>query len=216
MIKLPVLVFLFLFVLPGFAQKSWYFNLTPGTDVVFPSPLSIKQSGNEKISLWAFYRSEPFKLPVYYSCRVGFCNGQKGWEAETNHLKIFLKNKPPEVGHFSISHGYNQVFINRVVRKGKLGIKLGAGFVLAHPENTVRGLTLDGNRGLFGQGYYIAGPAVQYGFYEEIGLTKWFYILLESKISVAYANVPVANGRAHVPVAAFHLQAGPGFRIFQK
>lgn len=195
------------------AGKRWHVNFTPGLSFVPPSPLTILQDTHKPLRLWAKYASKPLNLPPYYSYRIGFREDDRGWELEMNHLKVYLKNLPEEVDRFSISHGYNQVFANRIYNSGKLNFKAGLGFVAAHPENTVRNLTLDEKKGLFNDGYYITGPAIQYGVFKEIPLGKHFYLLGEARVSAAYAKVPVAKGKAHAPVIALHLQLGPGIAI---
>lgn len=206
------LLFISLF---SFGQKSWYLNFTPGINYVPPMPLVINQSGFMPVSFWANYETAPLKSPLYYSVRLGFQKESKGWEAELAHLKIYLKNKPGEIQRFSVSHGYNQFFINRARLAGKFGTKTGVGVVIAHPENTVRDLTLNEKNGIFSRGYYLAGPAVQYGFFKEFYISSRIYLLVETSLSIAYANVPVANGRAHVPVLGLHIQAGPGYLIIK-
>ena len=195
------------------AGKKWHVNFTPGLSFVPPAPLSILQDVQEPVRLWANYKSKPLSLPPYYSYRIGFQNDGRGWELEMNHLKVYLKNLPEEVERFSISHGYNQITANRLYKKGKLNFKAGLGFVAAHPENTVRNLTLNEKKGLFREGYYITGPVIQYGVYSDIPLGKYFYLTGEARISAAYAKVPVVNGIAHAPVVAVHLQVGPGIWI---
>lgn len=211
--RLLFLVLLIFYIGNLYGQKNFFVNLTPGTAVLLPSPLKITQSGYDDLKIWARYKSSPFRSPVYYSIRVGWINGDSGYELEMNHLKIHLQNTTNEISRFSISHGYNQIFINQVKSRNKIGRKIGVGLVLVHPENTVRGVGLNQKQGMFNEGYYIAGLAAQYGVFKELNLTKYFYILAELRTSIAYANVPVANGRAHVPILAFHLQLGPGFRI---
>lgn len=194
------------------AQTRWHFNFTPGLSYVPPVPLTINQENQESINLWARYESAPLKLPPYYSIRFGFGTIEKGWEIELNHLKVYLKNKPAEVERFSISHGYNQILINRIHINNKLNSKAGIGIIAAHPENTVRGLTHNEKNGLFSNGYYITGSVAQFGIFKEVPIGKYFYLLGEARISAAYARVPVVNGNAHAPVVAVHLQIGPGFR----
>lgn len=200
----------------SFSQKEWYLNFSPGLSYAFPAPLMINQEGNPKISFWATYKTEPLILPLYYSYRAGFFNDGKGWELEMNHLKIILKNNPEEIQQFSITHGYNQVFVSRAIKNPDFGVKFGAGVVLAHPENIVRNLHFDENKGIFGSGYYLRGPAIQAGFFKEIYITNWFLLLAETKLSFAYTNVPVSGGKAHAPILAFHLQLGPGFYFVKK
>lgn len=199
-----------------FAQKEWYLNFSPGLSYAFPAPLIIDQEGYPKISFWATYKTEPLILPPYYSYRAGFFSEGKGWDVEMNHLKIILTNNPEEIQQFSITHGYNQVFVSRAIKKPKFGVKYGAGVVLAHPENIIRNLHFDENKGIFGSGYYLRGPAIQAGFFKELYITRRFFFLAESKISLAYTNVPVSGGKAHAPILAFHLQLGPGYYFIKK
>lgn len=213
--KVRLFIFLMLILLswPVPGKNRWHVSFTPGLSYVPPAPLIIRQTGEPTIRLWAKYESAPLKLPPYYSYRLGFMEDNHGWELEMNHLKIYLNDRPEEIERFSISHGYNQVFINRIYRKGKYNLKAGAGVVAAHPENNIRGKALDEQKGLFSAGYYITGPAFQYGCWKEFSAGKHFFILAEARISAAWASVPVAEGRAHAPVLALHLQIGPGFRL---
>lgn len=196
-----------------YSQRKWYTDVTPGLSLVPPFPLIIKQAGGETIRLWGRYDSAPLKRPYYYSVRFGTENVAGSWELEMNHLKVYLRNLPSEIGRFSISHGYNQLLVNRTGRTGRMNVKTGLGMVIAHPENMVRGMKLDEDRGLFRKGYYISGPVIQAGVWKKVQLLNSFYLLLESRVTAAYASVPVVNGKAYVPVVAFHLQAGPGFVI---
>lgn len=143
MARLIIMALLLLIYAVNDAQTRWHINLTPGLSYVPPVPLSIKQENQETINLWAKYESAPLKLPPYYSVRLGFSKEGKGWEVEMNHLKVYLKNKPNEIGRFSISHGYNQILINRIFKTDRLNSKAGLGIVAAHPENSVRGHTLN-------------------------------------------------------------------------
>jgi hypothetical protein len=211
--KISALIVFLITVFIAEASNRWHVSFTPGISLVPPVPLVIRQENHESIRLWANYRSAPLKLPPYYSGRLGFMENGRGWEAELNHLKVYLKNRPEEAERFSISHGYNQIFINRIIEKGRFSQKIGLGMVAAHPENKVRGKLLDEKKGLFGDGYYLTGPAIQYGLYKEIPLGRHFFLLGEARISAAFARVPVADGKADAPVVAIHLQLGPGFRL---
>lgn len=195
------------------SKTKWHLNFTPGLSYVPPVPLWVMQENYGAINIWANYESAPLKLPPYYSVRLGFENGQRGWELEMNHLKVYLKNKPSEIDRFSISHGYNQLTVNYLNKDGRFNSKTGFGLVVAHPENSVRGNKLDEKGGLFNNGYYIAGPVVQYGVFKEISVTKHFCFMGEIRVSAAYAKVPVVSGKAHAPVVALHLQIGPGLRL---
>lgn len=196
-------------------QGAFYLELAPGFCWVPPVPLTIRQEGHPSIFLWARYNTASFRLPLYYSIRMGYQSGAKGWEAEMNHLKVYLKNNPPEVGKFSVSHGYNQFFVNRLFRRNEVDLRAGAGVVVAHPENTVRGHSLEEQGGLFNKGYYLAGPALLGGISRKAGVASWLYFHFSGSITVAWARVKVSGGRASVPVMAFQLQIAPGIRIWK-
>ncbi len=197
-------------------QGKWFLNFTPGLSIVSPAPLAIEQKGFSDISIWANYKTFPLKLPLYYSYRGGFQLNNRLFEIEMNHLKIYLQNTSEQVEWFAVSHGYNQIFFNRGVMNGKTGHKTGIGFVLAHPENTVNGKSLDIYKGLFREGFYPSGIAIQYVIYKEIQIGGFLYLLVEGKASVGYAVVRVVDGRAGVPVAALHFLAGPGIKFKKK
>ena len=197
-------------------QKDWYFSFSPGLSYVPPMPLSVHMEGFDPVFLWADYETAPLKSPIYYSYRIGFNQNTSGWEVEMNHLKIYLRNKTNVIQKFSISHGYNQVCVNRSWQRNKYRVKVGAGVVLTHPENTIYHLTLEEKAGLLNSGYYLSGPVFQYGFMKEVYLFQRFCLILESKLSLAYAVVPVAKGWSHVPILGIHLQAGPAIYFSKK
>ncbi|MDP3296456.1 MAG: hypothetical protein Q8N09_02515 [Thermodesulfovibrionia bacterium] len=117
------LIFLILFVtvhpLTVYAERSYSFEIFLGEQFNIPTPLTIKQKGEETIKVdWARYKSDAwtgFNSP-YYAWRIGVWDDNRAWELELIHQKIILKNKPEEVQHFEISHGYNLITINRAWR----------------------------------------------------------------------------------------------------
>lgn len=194
----------------GVAQWRLFVNFTPGVSIVAPSPLWVHQQEHSSLYQWAHYRSEPFEAPIYYSIRIGYTHVDKGWEIEMNHLKIYLQNTSDDLSRFSVSHGYNQLTVNRLLMKGSWVRKYGVGVVVAHPESTVRGLMYHESGGLFGAGYHIAGPVVQYGWSRDFITRSVVYLTASLMVSGAYARVPVVDGHADVPVVALHLQVGVG------
>lgn len=193
--------------------RRYFLEVAPGFSWVPPVPLSIRQEGFEKISLWARYQTASFKLPLYYSVRMGFINGGQGWEAEMNHLKVYLENTPAEVERFSVSHGYNQLLVNRLFRRGALDWRVGAGVVVAHPESVVRGKRHDERGGLFNHGYYLAGPVILGGYSHRVAVSPWFTLHFSGSVTAALAWVKVSGGHATVPVAALQLQVAPGITL---
>lgn len=202
------------FFFTGFlaAQASWQFEFMPGLSLALPTPVSIRQDGFEDLNFWTSWKTEPLKFPLFYSYRLSRYERNQGWEIEMNHLKLYALDLPPEVSRFSITHGFNHLWVNRAWVKANFTLKAGAGIVLAHPENTIRDLPLDENRGIGGSGYYVAGPTAHFGMQRNIELGKNVFISTEAKCSFAFASVPVAGGRSGVPAVVFHFLAGLGLR----
>jgi hypothetical protein len=197
---------------PLAAEEGWTFQTSLGVVEHLETQLTIRQSGFEEIELDADYETRPFESPFYYSLRAGRWSGRGGWELELIHLKLFLRNRPPEVQRFDISHGYNLVTVNRGWDLGRLILRAGAGAVAAHPENTVRGRPLEGDSGGLGGGYHLTGPALQVAAEKRFALGERWLLGLEGKISAARAKVPVAGGEAEAPNVAGHALLSLGYR----
>lgn len=190
------------------------FELLPGGALALPVPLLIQQAGEPDLKIRARYETHSLSLPIYYSYRLGYKINQKFIiSMELNHLKLYLKNLPPEIERFTITHGFNQLWLNYQIEKKHWNIIAGAGPVIAHPENTTRGLKLNEQLGLAQKGYYFSGLTTQLAMQRIIPIGNHFFLSLESKMNLAYAKVPVVNGTASVPVAAFHVLAGIGFSL---
>lgn len=194
--------------------SQFRFEFLPGGALTLPAPLHIKQAGEPDLKIWARYETHSFSLPIYYSYRLVYhIRPNAGISLEMNHLKLYLQNLPPEIERFTITHGFNQLWLNYQHKKGSWHIIAGAGPVIAHPENTIRGLKLDEQLGLAQRGYYFSGITTQLAVQRIFPLGKHFFLSLETKMNLAYAKVPVVNGSANVPVSAFHALAGIGFSL---
>ena len=195
----------------GRAAERWAFEYFGGTPWHFVTPLTISQSGQPDIEVRARYAAKAFETPHYYAWRVGAWSGDRAWEVELIHDKIYLKNRPAGVEEFSVSHGYNLLTANRAWRRAGLIYRLGAGVVVAHPESTIRGRKLPENRALFNDGYYLSGPTVQVTAGRRFAVGKRLFVAIEAKATASYARVRVEGGHAHVPCAALHALAGLGW-----
>ena len=162
---LPVLILLA--SPPAHAQPGWGVEVLSGSVYNFPTTLAVRQSGHDRISFTARYDTRPLENPLYYIIRLGRQTGQRVWELELIHQKLFLTNPPSEIQEFSITHGYNLLFVNRVWELAGFLFRLGPGIVIAHPENTVRERKLTETRGLFKRGYYLSGLSVQKSLVRE-------------------------------------------------
>lgn len=193
------------------AAGRWGAELHLGGAWNLPLPLVIRQDGHEDIRLHARWDSRSLRPPLYYAGRLVTRDGDRGWMLDLTHHKLHLANPPAEVKEFSISHGYNLLALYRLMERDRRRLGLGAGVVITHPENEVRGAKLDESGGPLGGGYHLSGPALG-------TLVAWLperrdglYATAEARLTLSYAGVPVAGGRARVPNVALHVTVGAGW-----
>jgi len=187
-------------------------QLFGGAAYSFRTPLVIRQDGQDTIRQNAKYDENAFDPPMYYAVRLGWWRGDGAWELEMVHHKLTLTNGPPEVEHFSITHGYNLLTVNRAWKQDWFIWRLGAGVVVSHPESTIRGMEFDQNGGLF-DGYYVSGPTGQIAVEKRFALGRGLFASVEGKFTLSWAHVPVANGSADVPNAAVRGLLGLGYEF---
>lgn len=193
------------------AQHSWTLEISGGGAHSLNSPLTLQQSGYEDLEFDAHYATHSLQPPLYYSLRLARWKEDRGWEVELVHLKLQLTNPPAEVQHFGISHGHNLFTVNRVWMIKNFILRAGAGMVIAHPENTVRGKSLDEHRGILSTGYYLAGPTVQAAVGKTFSVSQHVFLALEGKVTGSYSTIPIADGHATVPAVALHGVVGLGY-----
>jgi len=193
----------------AFAVDQWSLQIFGGAPFNFNLPLTIHQSGHPDLKVTGNYDSRPFEVPYYYAWRVGAWNGNKAWELELVHNKLYLKNRPPEVQEFSISHGYNLLTVNRAWKEKGFMFRGGLGVVITHPETTIRGRSHPQEGGISG-GYFLSGPTVQGAVEKRFHIWRWLIGSLEGKLTVSYARIPVEGGHADVPNVAVHGLFGLG------
>ena len=199
--------------LAGYAQTSWQFEFLPGMSSTLPSNLLIVQENQPEIRLRANYNTFPLKLPFYYSYRLSHYTKSGGWELELNHLKIVLSNSHQDIQRFSITHGYNLIWVNKTWVLPHFYIRTGIGTIAAHAENTIRNQKLDESLGLFNKGYYLGGISAQLAIQYKLFLLDFLYLSAEAKIAASNCKVPVVDGYAKVPVFHQALHLGIGFRF---
>lgn len=190
------------YAVPPGAKNS--FEAFLGSAYSFHTGLDITQTGQPDLDFTAHYSTKPFTSPFYYDVRYGRWNGDSAWEIELLHHKVYLDNNPPEVQHFEITHGYNHLMINRAYFRNGFIWHFGLGAVIAHTENTVRGLSVDSN-------YEFTGPCGQVAVGKRWYFSQQFFGTLEGKVTAAYAHVSVANGHANAPNVAIHGLFGIGY-----
>lgn len=196
------------------AQASWTFEVLGGSAYNFTTPLTIRQTGENDIKLDARYSTRPFNGSPYYSMRLGHWTDNRGWEFEMTHHKLYLENLPAEVQHFEISHGYNQITLNRAWDYRGFIFHFGLGLVMTHPETTVRGKSNTWVNGLFtsgDKGFRLSGTTAQAAISKRFFIFRGLFINIEGKLTGSYATIPVVDGDATVPNVALHGLFGLGY-----
>jgi hypothetical protein len=202
-------------------KSKWSFEVHGGAPLNIPLPLTIEQNGSPIIKLNAQYYSEPFKMPVFWIFRISKWKNNKAWELEFKHQKLYLKNTPEEVQYFNITHGFNQLTINRArkfnwIKNSPFIIRNGIGIVLAHPESEIRGKEFDQQQSFLELGYYIAGPTINVALAKQFPLSNRLYFNAETKLSLSYARLPVVDGHALVWHSAMEFVFGLGYNFIKK
>lgn len=89
------------------AAADWPAEVLLGTAYNFDSRLRLDQQGFAPIDFDASYRTRPFHKALYYAVRTSRRSADSAWELSLIHHKPYLRNPPPGVADFSISHGHN-------------------------------------------------------------------------------------------------------------
>jgi hypothetical protein len=193
----------------AFAVERWVLQIFGGAPLNFNLPLTIHQSGYPDLKVTGKFESRPFEVPWYYALRAGAWNGNRAWELELVHNKLFLEDNPPEIQEFSISHGFNLLTVNRAWEEKGFIFRAGLGVVITHPETTIRGLSSPQDGGIY-NGYYLSGPTVQGAVEKRFHIWRWLIASVEAKLTASYAWIPIEGGHADVPNLAVHALFGLG------
>jgi len=192
------------------AEQVWTAQLFGGSAYNFKTPLRIRQNGEEEIKVNARYTTRTFDNAPYYVLRLGRWHENRAWEFEHIHHKIFLKNRPPEIGHFQIEHGYNLFTLNRAWRRDGFVYRLGAGLAVTRPITTIRGKESRSDGSALLSGYQVTGGGLQLGAEKRVYFSKRFFLAIEGKLVAAWVRIRVIDGRASVPNIALHGLLGFG------
>lgn len=199
-------------------KSKWRIEYNGGVPYNINLPLTIEQEGHPDINLTANFASEPFVPPIYWVFRVAKWKNDKAWEFEMIHQKLYLENPTPEIQYFSITHGFNMTFINRVFRiklfnTDGFAARIGTGIVFAHAENMIREKEFDQTQSFGDLGYYITYPNINLGLSKEFKLTKFAYLNLEAKHNTSYGKVPIVDGHAKLWHSNFAFVLGAGIEF---
>jgi hypothetical protein len=208
------------------AKDGWEVALNFGSSFSKNETLTIKQSGYPDIILpHADIKTKAFTVPFYYGLRISRWDNDRAWEFEHIHQKIYIDDLPSEVEHFDITDGYNLFYLNHAWNLEEYGVitRVGLGFVVAHPDITVRGVqTHETGGGAIpmiwdtDSGYQWAGLTGQIAIEKEFQIVKNWYLSLEGKLTHSSADIDLEeDGSVEVPNSALHLLVGIKYNFNQ-
>jgi len=206
------LLTLLLLVGPDPVHGAWTFEGLGGDAWETPSRLVVRQQGFEDLRFQARFRTEAFRVPVYWVARLTWWRGDTGWAMDLNHHKLYLENPPPEIQNLSVTHGYNLATIQILRRRGAWHGVVGFGGVLAHPESTVRERKYPESDGFVLPGHSLAGPVVLFGVGAHLRLAGPVFLTVESRATFSTIDAPIERGDFSLRHTAFHVVAGLGLR----
>jgi hypothetical protein len=196
------------------AERHWSIELLGGSAHNFSTPLTVRQDQEPELRLTARYATRPWSGAPYYALRLSRWTAETGWEVELVHHKLYLINRPLEIQHFEITHGYNLLLLNRALRIGEWVARGGAGTVIDHTESTVRGRDRDDGDS-WGSGYGVGGIAAQIAVGRGADLGHGVSLVVEGKLTVAQTEVRIAEGSAIVRNLAAHALIGARYTRLQ-
>ncbi len=195
---------------PGRAEERHAIELLLGGALNASTTLAIDQEGESDIEIVADYATKPFEFPVYYTLRLASLRARGAWELQFIHHKIHLENTTEEVERFEITDGFNILTVNRAFPAGPVDLRAGAGIVITHADSRIRGLSTSGG-GILDTGYELGGPVLLAGAGRRFRLSERWIGTLETQVTLGWANVSVANGKAGTTNVALHIMFGVGY-----
>ena len=150
-------------------------------------------------------KTHGFKSPQYYSLRLKneLMRGQKSHyiEMELIHHKLYLEDGLPDyIKEFEFTDGYNLLMGNYSVRSKNIGLRIGFGALIVHPDITIQGQEVNLEQPLriyqkgggliptFGKdnGYYLTGLAHQLGIFATKKINNKISGHIEAKVLGAW------------------------------
>jgi hypothetical protein len=128
------------------------------------------------------------------------------------HHKIYLGNPLEPLESFSISDGFNILFLNRIVNGEKAVFRSGIGLVFAHMDVSMKErkrFFLNGGI----SGAYISGVSIQGSVEKWLYESQRHFVNVESKLTLSYVRPPVSDNSeeyAEINNIAIHFLLGFG------
>ena len=202
-------------------EKGMVFTNFLGYSESFNSSFLMNLEGRDNIRMSnAKWRGNSMKDSLYYAMKLDFWKNHKAWGLEWVHHKTYLKNRPQDIQHFSLSDGYNLLYLNRTFKVNRFKnrffknshLRFGFGLVFGHPDVRIEGRERFFMKGGI-EGSYLCGVTSQIAFDKWVWELPTHFLTLETKFSASWARPPVSENRreyAVYPNYAIHFILGVG------
>ncbi len=198
-------------------DNGWVFINYLGVSESFNSYFFLNVDGENNIKqVSADWDGRSLTDSLYYAIKVEKWKTNRGIGLEWVHHKVYLNSVDNRVPRFSLSDGYNLLFLNRVSPIKRFGerayLRLGAGLVFGHPDVIIddrERFYMDGGIG----GSYLCGVAAQVSVDKWVKTFERHFMTVETKFTAAYARPPISTNKEEygvVPNYAIHVVLGVG------
>jgi hypothetical protein len=194
-----------------FGENGWHLTSMIGTPVSFDNDLILHSDGQTRV-YQAKYEAKPFSDFPYWSLRSDYWLGENAFGLELVHHKVYLKNTNDYLNSFSVSDGYNLIYLNYGRRlKKSIIVRAGFGVIFGNPDVRIKGRERYLHRHLKGMHFG--------GYTTQISVERWVYenqnmfVNVETKLTHSTAKLPVSTDRSEyaiVPDTAIHFNVGFG------
>jgi len=195
-----------------YEEDGWHFTTFMGASTSAPNTLRVYTDDAANHSQKAKWQGRAFEDSFYYAIRFDKVTNQTGWGIEWVHHKIYLANPQGPIDAFSISDGFNILYLNRVRAFDNHAYRYGAGLVFAHMD-----VTLDGRERFYVDGGI--GGAYLSGISAQVAVEKWLwkndthFVNFETKFTASYLRPPVSLDQSEFATLnnfALHFNVGLG------
>lgn len=213
MVRAAVLLAVFLLVASGDAhgQRQLSLDVHGGTAWNAPTRLTIEQDGLAPLRVDARWQTHGLQPPLYYAVRLGLRDERSAWELHLVHHKLYLRDPPPGIERFEITHGFNLLMVGYAALRLPVELRIAGGVVFPHVDGDVRGTEIESSGGILGTGYRVAGPALLMGIGQRWPLTGRWSVGGALDGIAGWVRSEVAGGRVETSSLALHGHLGLGY-----
>lgn len=204
-------LYLSLFYTVLFAENGWHFSSVSGVPISFDNKL-VLYADNTTYTIDASYKSKAYSDFPYWTLRTEYWLKNHAIGLEVVHHKVYLSNPTDFLESFSVSDGFNLIYLNYANKINKNNIiRTGFGLNFGNPDVKIDGRDRYLKRHL--EGLHFGGFTSQLSYEKRFYETQKMFLFFETKLTQTFATLPISNNSdeyALVPDTAIHVSIGFG------